>query len=59
MNRKLAPELEIICFMANLKYQFLSSSLLKEVASLGGDVADLVPGPVAESLKKKLSEGKL
>ena len=59
MNRKLAPDLELICFMANLKYQFLSSSLLKEVATLGGNVSDLVPEPVAKALQRKKSEGKL
>lgn len=59
MNKNLAPDLELICFMANLKYQFLSSSLLKEVANLGGNVENLVPKPVAEALKKKINEGKL
>jgi len=53
MNRKLAPELELVCLMARLEYQFLSSSLLKEVASLGGNIDNLVPGHVAEALKKK------
>ena len=53
MNKKLFPELELVCLMANLKYQFLSSSLLKEAASLGGDIDDLVPEPVAEALRKK------
>jgi phosphopantetheine adenylyltransferase len=40
--------------MSNLKYQFLSSSLLKEVASLGGYIDDLVPKPVALAVKKKV-----
>lgn len=53
MNRKLAPGLELVCLMAKLEYQFLSSSLLKEVASLGGNIDDLVPEHVAEALKKK------
>ena len=53
MNKKLFPDLELVCLMANLKYQFLSSSLLKEAASLGGDINDLVPDCVAEALKKK------
>jgi len=54
MNKKLAPEVELICLMSDLKYQFLSSSLLKEAASLGGKVDDLVPKHVAEALKKKV-----
>ncbi len=53
MNRKLFPELELICLMAKLEYQFLSSSLLKEVASLHGNIDDLIPKPVAEALRKK------
>lgn len=54
MNKKLYPELELVCFMASQDYQFLSSSLLKEVASLQGDITDLVPGYVAEAIKKKV-----
>jgi len=53
LNKKLNPELEIICFMASQEYQFLSSSLMKEVASLGGNITSLVPKHVAEALKKK------
>ncbi len=54
MNKKLSPDCELVCLMTNLKYQFLSSSLLKEVASLGGYIDDLVPKPVAAALKKKI-----
>ena len=54
MNKKLCPELEIVCLMSNLKYQFLSSSLLKEVASLGGDVSNMVPEHVVKALKERL-----
>ena len=59
MNKKLCPDLELVCLMTSLKYQFLSSSLLKEVASLGGDVDSMVPANVAKILKKKLSTKKL
>jgi len=54
MNKELSPECELVCLMTNLQYQFLSSSLLKEVASLGGYIDDLVPKPVAVVLKKKV-----
>ena len=54
MNRKLAPELDLFCLMASQEYQFLSSSLLKEVALLDGNISDLVPEHVAEALKKKV-----
>jgi len=53
MNKKLAPDCELVCLMTNQKYAFLSSSLLKEAVSLGGYVDDLVPKPVAVALKKK------
>ena len=53
MNKKLYPELELVCFMAAQDYQFLSSSLLKEVAGLEGPIDDLVPPPVAEALRRK------
>ena len=53
MNKKLNPELELVCLMASPEYQFLSSSILKEVAGLGGNISDLVPGHVVEALRKK------
>jgi len=54
MNKKLFPELELICLMSSLEYQFLSSSLLKEAASLGGNIDELVPKHVAIALKNKV-----
>ena len=54
MNKKLAPDIELVCLMASLRYQFLSSGRLKEVASLGGYIDDLVPKPVAAALKKEV-----
>lgn len=53
MNKKLYPGLELVCFMANQEYQFLSSSLMKEAASLGGNITSLVPKHVADALKRK------
>jgi len=54
MNKKLAPDIELVCFMANLRYQFLSSSLLKEIIKLGGNLDDMMPPHVSAALKKKL-----
>lgn len=54
MNKKLAPDIELVCFMANLRYQFLSSSLLKEIINLGGNLDDMMPAHVSAALKKKL-----
>jgi pantetheine-phosphate adenylyltransferase len=53
LNKKLYPGLELVCFMASQEYQFLSSSLLKEAASLGGNINSLVPQHVAEALRRK------
>ncbi|MEE9284414.1 MAG: pantetheine-phosphate adenylyltransferase [Dehalococcoidia bacterium] len=54
MNRHMDPEIEVICMMTRTEYQFLSSSLLKEVCSLGGRIDNLVPPHVEEALKRKL-----
>ncbi|MCX5993325.1 MAG: pantetheine-phosphate adenylyltransferase [Chloroflexi bacterium] len=54
MNKKLAPDIELVCFMANLRYQFLSSSMLKEIITLGGNLDDMMPQHVSAALKRKL-----
>lgn len=56
MTKKIDPELELVCLMASPDYQFLSSSLMKEVAVLGGDVDDWVPPYVAQALRKKVNK---
>ena len=56
MNKKLGPDIELVCLMTNLEYQFLSSSLLKEACELGGNIDSLVPGHVAIALKKKFRQ---
>jgi pantetheine-phosphate adenylyltransferase len=53
MNKQLAPDIELICLMTSPEYQFLSSSLIKEVANLGGSVENMVPAHVAIALKEK------
>lgn len=53
MNKKLAPDVESIFLMTSLHYQFVSSSLAKEVLQLGGDAFDLFPPPVAEAMTAK------
>jgi pantetheine-phosphate adenylyltransferase len=54
LNRKQAPDVESVYLMASPKYSFLSSSGVKELATFGGDVDDLVPGEVAKALKERL-----
>ena len=53
MNKKLDADIELVCFMTNLEYQFISSSLLKEACQLGGDITSLVPTHVADALSMK------
>jgi pantetheine-phosphate adenylyltransferase len=54
LNRKQAPEIESIYLMASPQYSFLSSSGVKELATFGGEVDDLVPAAVAARLKEEL-----
>jgi pantetheine-phosphate adenylyltransferase len=54
MNHHLTPELETVFLAADASGSYVSSSLVKEVASLGGDVTDLVPPPVAAALARRL-----
>ena len=53
MNRKLAPDIHTVFLMSSFTHIFVSSSILKDIASYGGKVADLVPTPVARALKEK------
>ena len=55
LNRKLAPEIESMYIFASANFSFLSSTGVKEIATFGGDVGDLVPGPVAKALAERLA----
>ncbi len=55
MNRKLAPEIETLMIITDLRYLFVSATLLKEVALLGGDLDGIVTNNVADALKRKFS----
>lgn len=55
MNRKLAPDIETVFMMTGEDYFYISSQLVREVASLGGDVSDLVPPNVHAKLKAKFA----
>ncbi len=56
LNRKLDPGIESIYVIASPHYSFLSSTGVKEMATFGGDVSDLVPSPVATALSGRLGE---
>ncbi len=58
MNRRLAPGIETVFLMASEDYSFISSRLVKEVISLGGDISGLVPPPVEVKLRHRVSRGK-
>src|SRR5262250_3401405 len=53
MNRRLAPNVDTVFFMTDERNHYVSSSLVKEVASLGGDVTGLVPAAVVAALGAK------
>jgi pantetheine-phosphate adenylyltransferase len=53
LNRKLAPEIESVYVFSSSEYSFLSSTGVKEMATFGGDVSDLVPAEVARALTER------
>jgi pantetheine-phosphate adenylyltransferase len=55
LNRKLAPDIESVYLMASPEYSFLSSSGVRELATFGADIKDLVPNGVAQALHDRLS----
>ncbi|MSQ40684.1 MAG: pantetheine-phosphate adenylyltransferase [Dehalococcoidia bacterium] len=57
MNQKLAPDVDSVFMISMLEHQFLSSSLLKEVAQLGGNIEEMVPKHVATALREKFGIG--
>lgn len=54
MNAKMAPDVETVCLMASDKYQFIASSLVKEIAKLNGDVSQFVSPRINERLAERL-----
>jgi pantetheine-phosphate adenylyltransferase len=58
LNRTLAPEIETVYVMASPQVSFVSSSGVKEIASFGGDVSELVPPAVAQRFKELFPDGR-
>ena len=54
-NRKLAPDIETLFLMPNEDFSYVSSSMVREIAALGGDVDQFVPPMVAAALQRKLA----
>jgi len=55
-NRRLAPEIEIVNFIAAEEHLHISSSTIREIASLGGDVSSMAPPHVVNALKRRFAE---
>ena len=58
MNRKLSDTIETIFLMPRDTYTYLSSTLIKEIARLGGDISSFVPQAAEQALKTKFHGGK-
>jgi pantetheine-phosphate adenylyltransferase len=56
MNAHLAPEIDVICLMTSSRHSFVSSSLIREVAALGGNLNGLVPDHVRDALEKRFAQ---
>ncbi len=56
MNRRLNPQVETVFLMPSEEYSFLTATIVKEIASLGGPVTQLVPPPVEKELKKRFKK---
>ncbi len=57
-NKKLAPDIESVFVMADERYIYISSSTVREIAELGGDVSSMVPPHVAVALQQRFMEKK-
>ncbi len=54
MNRRLNPRIQTVFLMTSVTYVFMSSSMVKEIGRLGGDISDFVPPASAEALSRRL-----
>ena len=55
-NRRLAPDVETFFLMTSESYTYVSSSMVREVAELGGDISGLVPKAVSKALSDRMME---
>ncbi|NJP05191.1 MAG: pantetheine-phosphate adenylyltransferase [Chloroflexaceae bacterium] len=58
INQTIDPDIDVVFFMANGEFSFLSSSTVREIAALGGDVSGFVPPSVAHALARKFGRTK-
>ncbi|MBE7034912.1 MAG: pantetheine-phosphate adenylyltransferase [Ruminococcaceae bacterium] len=59
LNKKLNPEIETFFMVTNANYSYISSSIVKEIAHLGGDFSDLLPKEIYNDVKEKIKKGRL
>jgi pantetheine-phosphate adenylyltransferase len=52
-NRKMQPDIDVVCLMTSLQYSFLSATMVKEIVRLGGPSEGLVPDFVAEAIRAR------
>ena len=57
-NHKMEPDVETVFLTTNLKYSYLSSTTVKEVAAFGGDISQFVPDYVADRIEEKMNQKK-
>ena len=55
-NHKLDPSVETVFLTTNLKYSYLSSTIVKEVAAFGGDISQFVPAYISECVEEKIKQ---
>mgnify|MGYP002838325046 CR=1 FL=1 len=56
MWRNLAPDIDVLCIMSALEYQFIYASRIKEVAKLGADISNLAPRHIVEAIAEKINK---
>ena len=56
-NRRLAPDVDSVFFMTSIEHSYVASSLVKEIATFGGDVSGMVPPAAATALERLLRTG--
>lgn len=56
-NRRLAPDIDTVFFMTSIEHSYVASSLVKEIATFGGDVSAMIPRAAAAALERTLRSG--
>jgi pantetheine-phosphate adenylyltransferase len=59
VNRRLAPRIETLFLTAREEHSYISSTVVRQVAMLGGDVSDMVPSVIARALERKYRDSRL